>query len=96
MVAQRRLIGLMAGLGLHHRHGPFGPLRMRFSTAAALAIAEWVGATFPMRCERIHSPPDSITSFTRSVICMAPWGSMVAMSPVSQYPCSSSTRVSSR
>src|ERR1700722_5047715 len=43
----------------------------------------------------IHSPPDLITSFDRSVICMNPSESMVATSPVSKNPCSSRISVSS-
>ncbi len=39
--------------------------------------------------ELIHSPPDLITSFERSVISMKPSGSIVATSPVANQPSAS-------
>jgi len=43
-------------------------------------------AWFSTSMLEIHSPPDLMTSFVRSVICMYPRGSMVAMSPVENQP----------
>ncbi len=49
-----------------------------------------------MAMEEIHSPPDLMMSLARSVMCMVPSGSIVAMSPVSNQPCASTAGVSSR
>ena len=57
-------------------------------TAASAALG-WPTAMFSISMELIHSPPDLITSLARSVICMKPWSSMVATSPVSKKPSSS-------
>ncbi len=43
-------------------------------------------AMFSRSIEPIHSPPDLITSFERSVICMKPSASIVATSPVGNQP----------
>ncbi len=58
---------------------------------AASAMAGCAIAMHSRSIELIHSPPDLITSFERSVICMMPSGSMVATSPVGNHfvPCSS-------
>jgi hypothetical protein len=44
---------------------------------------------FSSAMELIHSPPDLITSFDRSVISMKPSGSIVATSPVANHPSAS-------
>jgi hypothetical protein len=43
---------------------------------------------FSSSIELIHSPPDLITSFVRSVIATYPCASIVATSPVSNQPSS--------
>jgi len=42
----------------------------RTPITAASATAGWATAMFSRSMELIHSPPDLITSFERSVICM--------------------------
>ena len=56
---------------------------------AAAATAGWPMAAFSRSIELIHSPPVLMRSLTRSLICMTPWASMVAMSPVGNQPSSS-------
>src|SRR5580658_8419958 len=53
---------------------------------AAAATAGWPAAAFSRSIELIHSPPVLIRSLTRSLICMVPCASMVAMSPVGNHP----------
>jgi hypothetical protein len=58
---------------------------------AASAIAGCAMAMFSRSIELIHSPPDLITSFERSVIWMKPSASMFTTSPVGNQraPCAS-------
>src|SRR5258708_7418298 len=69
--------------GLSCHFGCFTPM------TAAAATAGWAMATFSRSIELIHSPPVLIRSLTRSLICMTPWASMVAMSPVGNQPAAS-------
>ena len=53
---------------------------------AAMATAGWRPAASSRSMELIHSPPDLMRSFTRSVICMTPSGWSTATSPVGNQP----------
>jgi len=55
---------------------------------AASATAEWPISAFSRSTEEIHSPPDLITSFERSLIAMKPRSSIETMSPVQNQPSS--------
>mmetsp|Transcript_14548 Transcript_14548/g.36955 ORF Transcript_14548/g.36955 Transcript_14548/m.36955 type:complete len:270 (-) Transcript_14548:781-1590(-) len=56
------------------------------ATTAAIATSSNAEMWFSMSIEEIHSPPDLITSFDRSVMTMAPPLSSFATSPVMSQP----------
>ncbi len=55
---------------------------------AASAIAGCAISAFSSSTDEIHSPPDLITSFERSLIWMKPRGCIETMSPVLNQPSS--------
>src|SRR5699024_3274411 len=55
-------------------------------TTAAWFTLGWPTMAFSISIDDIHSPPDLITSLSRSVILMKQYSSMVATSPERQYP----------
>ena len=63
---------------------------------AASATSGLPASRFSSSTEEIHSPPDLITSLTRSVIWKKPRSSMVPMSPVRSQPSWNFSGASSR
>src|SRR5690242_14682805 len=70
----------MAASGLSDHFG------WRAANTAASSTAGWLMSAFSSATELIHSPPDLMTSFDRSVMRKYPSGSMVTTSPVLNQP----------
>ena len=64
------MVPVSPGRSLTRRRGRSSHLGWATPITAASSALGWPAAMFSISMELIHSPPDLMTSFERSVICM--------------------------